>query len=115
MLKIIFTRNTSGDYSKSLLRRFRRKPSSYDCIIVCTSIVLQAPEGDQHLQDYYNSLQYTLYETGHPETVDRTFKPRNKPNNEQVNVVLLSSPVECIGILLEGNAINDIDLNMLFS
>ena len=26
------TRKTSGDFSKSLLRSFRRKPSSYDCV-----------------------------------------------------------------------------------
>ncbi|XP_053385384.1 carnosine synthase 1-like isoform X2 [Mercenaria mercenaria] len=61
-----------------------------------------APEKDKYIWDYYTSLQYTLYETGHPETVDRTFKPRSLPNKEHVNVVLLSSPVECIGILLEG-------------
>ncbi|XP_060602022.1 carnosine synthase 1-like isoform X2 [Ruditapes philippinarum] len=61
-----------------------------------------APEEDSYLLDYYNSLQYTLYETAHPETVDRTSVPRGHSNKEQVNVVLLSSPVECIGVLLEG-------------
>jgi hypothetical protein len=65
----------------------------------------QAPEEDSYLLDYYNSLQYTLYETAHPETVDRTSVPRGHSNKEQVNVVLLSSPVECIGVLLEGNVV----------
>ncbi|KAL4216930.1 Carnosine synthase 1 [Mactra antiquata] len=62
----------------------------------------EKPEGDKYLDDYWNSLQYTLYETGHPETIDRTSQPRSVQSNTRVNVVLLSSPVECMGILLEG-------------
>lgn len=73
------------------------------------------PEEDRFVRDYYNSLQYTLYEIGHPETIDRTFKPRSEPTKEQANVVFLSSPVECIGIVLEGGKTLPDAFHLVFS
>lgn len=52
--------------------------------------------------DFYSSLQYTLYETGYPETVDRTARPRDPDNLHGVAIAILSAPCECMGILLEG-------------
>lgn len=58
---------------------------------------------DEHINDYYNSLQYSLYEHNLPETVDRTKEPRKGVPSTSVSIVLLSSPVECLAMLLEGS------------
>ena len=52
--------------------------------------------------EYYTALQYTLFETGYPETIDRTDTPRTEETAEGVTVTVLATPVECIGLLLEG-------------
>ena len=57
---------------------------------------------DADILDYYNALQYTLYETNCPETADRTNAPRGSDNDTNVAIAVLSSPVECMAILLEG-------------
>lgn len=59
-------------------------------------------EIDPHVYTYYNSLQYSLFETNRPETVDRTEYPRTDHTQERIVVAVLSSPVECLSILLEG-------------
>ena len=68
---------------------------------VHTSIPI--PKEDAHIYTYYDALQYTLYETNYPETVDRTHTPRSNPPESQTTIVVLSSPVECMAILLEGS------------
>ncbi|XP_076088640.1 carnosine synthase 1-like [Mytilus galloprovincialis] len=57
---------------------------------------------DVHIQDYYNALQYSLFENNLPETIDRTQKPRTCHPDTEVAIVVLASPVECLAILLEG-------------
>ncbi|KAK3586596.1 hypothetical protein CHS0354_027737 [Potamilus streckersoni] len=59
------------------------------------------PPEDNHIMEYYESLQYTLYETGYPETLDRTSQPSYAPK-DAVSICILSSPVECMAILMEG-------------
>ena len=57
---------------------------------------------DKHIYNYYNALQYSLFENKLPETIDRTKEPRTQNPNTGVSIVVLSSPVECLAILLEG-------------
>lgn len=54
-----------------------------------------------HILDYYNALQYTLFENNYPETIDRSNEIRNG-QNYGTTVAILSSPVECMITLLEG-------------
>ena len=61
-----------------------------------------SPPEDEKIMDYYQALQYTLYENNLPETKDRTHKPRTNKTNDDVTIALLSSPVECMAILLDG-------------
>ena len=61
------------------------------------------PKEDEHIYSYYDALQYTLYETNFPETEDRTHTPRNNSPESRTTIVILSSPVECMAILLEGS------------
>jgi len=64
------------------------------------------PPEDAAIMMYYHALQYTLYETGYPETVDRCNTPVNtyrSTGSQRVTIAVLSSPVECMGIVLEGN------------
>ena len=61
------------------------------------------PAEDGCIRSYYNALQYTLYETGFPETEDRTKCLSMNNGKDRVTVAVLSSPLECIGMLLEGN------------
>ncbi|XP_072032919.1 carnosine synthase 1-like [Amphiura filiformis] len=69
---------------------------------------VQVTKPEKKVAMFYNSLQYTLYETGFPETVDRTSMPRRNINKEQVVVAVLSTPYECIGMLLEcGQQVSD--------
>ncbi|XP_072041224.1 carnosine synthase 1-like [Amphiura filiformis] len=75
----------------------------------------QVQKPEQEVAMFYNSLQYTLYETGFPETVDRTSTPRRNMNKEQVVVAVLSTPYECIGMLLEcGHQVSD-SIHLIFS
>lgn len=74
-----------------------------------TDVNLSAPDPanpftrfDDHIQDYYDSLQYTLYDLNLPETVDRTGEPRTKTTSNSVSIALLASPIECLATLLEG-------------
>jgi hypothetical protein len=81
------------------------------------------PEDDTFLQYYYSVLQYILYETGFPETVDETrnAKYAEQPsdtaasrtkmlddvtdqteNADSVTIAVLSNPIELIGMLVEG-------------
>jgi len=83
------------------------------------------PEDATFLHYYYNVLQYILYETGFPETVDETGKivqrsTRNAwnetesaaraevqqkdllENADSVTFAMLSNPIEIMGMLLEG-------------
>lgn len=62
----------------------------------------EIPKEDIVIKDYYNTLQYILYETGYPETIDRTSNPNKEHVSEHVAIAILSSPLECIGMLLEG-------------
>ncbi|VDH96479.1 carnosine synthase [Mytilus galloprovincialis] len=57
---------------------------------------------DVNIQDYYNALQYSLFENNLPETFDRTKQPRTRKRDTEVAIVVLASPVECLAILLEG-------------
>ncbi|CAC5423555.1 CRNS1 [Mytilus coruscus] len=57
---------------------------------------------DVHIHDYYNALQYSLFENNLPETIDRTQIPRTRHPDTEVAIVVLASPVECLAILLEG-------------
>ncbi|KAK3602003.1 hypothetical protein CHS0354_024783 [Potamilus streckersoni] len=59
------------------------------------------PEEDENVLNYYEALQYTLYETGCPETIDRTSQPRTVSKGAS-SITILSSPVECMAILMEG-------------
>jgi len=60
------------------------------------------PSDDKHIDRYYDALQYTLYETGYPETIDRSATPRRTYTRNDPTIVILSSPVECMCFLLEG-------------
>ncbi|XP_056016252.1 carnosine synthase 1-like isoform X1 [Ostrea edulis] len=64
--------------------------------------VEEPPENDKHIYNYYDALQYSLYETNYPETEDRTMNPRTSPPDTGISIVILSSPVECMAILLDG-------------
>lgn len=57
---------------------------------------------DKHIDDYYNALQYSLFECNLPETIDRTDDPRIQVSDTNIAIVVLSSPVECLAILTEG-------------
>ena len=59
------------------------------------------PDEDKNIMTYYDALQYTLYETGFPETETRQ-PAKNVDYTDQVTLAVLSSPVECMGLLLEG-------------
>ncbi|XP_074649117.1 carnosine synthase 1-like [Tubulanus polymorphus] len=63
----------------------------------------QMSDNDKNrVKHYYNVLQYTLYETNYPETKDLTITPRTKLPETGINIVILSSPVECMPVLLQG-------------
>lgn len=64
--------------------------------------VNEVPENDKHIYNYYDALQYTLYETNYAETEDRTTDPRTTLPGSGISIVILASPVECMAILLEG-------------
>ncbi|KAK3586594.1 hypothetical protein CHS0354_027732 [Potamilus streckersoni] len=68
------------------------------------------PPEDKYIMKYYESLQYMLYETGYPETVDRTSQPRTV-SKDDITICMLSSPVECMSTLTEGG--NQCPGNML--
>ena len=57
---------------------------------------------DEHLFDYFNALQCMLYKANMPATKDRTLLARRNTPNDDVVVAVLSSPVNCMSILLEG-------------
>ncbi|KAL3855357.1 hypothetical protein ACJMK2_014572 [Sinanodonta woodiana] len=59
------------------------------------------PKEDENIMIYYEILQYTLYETGCPETIDRTSQPRSV-SKHATSITILSSPVECMAVLMEG-------------
>ncbi|KAK3586593.1 hypothetical protein CHS0354_027730 [Potamilus streckersoni] len=59
------------------------------------------PPEDKHAMNYYESLQYMLYETGYPETVDRSSQPISA-QKDAVSICVLACPVECMAILMEG-------------
>lgn len=58
-------------------------------------------ENDSHVKRYYEALQHTLSETGLPETIDMT-REAKQVTRDQVTIGILSSPVECMSILLSG-------------
>ena len=60
------------------------------------------PKEDEHIYNFYDVLQNTLYETNYPETVDRTGNPRTNHPASGTTIVVLSSPYDCMSILLEG-------------
>lgn len=53
------------------------------------------------MKRYYEALQHTLSETGLPETIDMT-REAKQVTRDQVTIGILSSPVECMSILLSG-------------
>ncbi|GAB1609406.1 carnosine synthase 1-like [Argonauta hians] len=70
---------------------------------------------EKYPQQYYEALQHSLFETGLPETQDRRNHvksfPRSQVNTTTITttttttnttIAVLSSPVECLSILLEG-------------
>lgn len=61
------------------------------------------PIEDKVILQYYEALQYTLYESNYPETIDRTGNPRQNFNQNDIALTILSSPVECMCFLLEGS------------
>ncbi|XP_052234453.1 carnosine synthase 1-like isoform X2 [Dreissena polymorpha] len=70
---------------------------------------------DEAVLDFYNSLQYTFYETGFPETEDRTAMPRRTINKENAVVAVLSAPCELMAPLIEcGNQVSD-SMHLIFS
>lgn len=73
------------------------------------------PKEDEHIYSYYDALQYTLYETNYPETEDRTHTPRSDPPESGATIVVLSSPVECMAILLEGGRTCPGDMMLVMS
>jgi len=52
----------------------------------------------------YNNLQYSLYETGYPETMDRIGMKASQLDKGQVCVAVLHIHHESLGMLLEGTA-----------
>ncbi|KAK3586588.1 hypothetical protein CHS0354_027723 [Potamilus streckersoni] len=62
---------------------------------------ITVPEEDKNILIYYEVLQYALYETGCPETIDRTSQPRIV-SKDATSITILSSPVECMAVLMEG-------------
>ncbi|OWF52029.1 carnosine synthase 1-like [Mizuhopecten yessoensis] len=73
------------------------------------------PLEDVHVLNYYDALQYSLYENNFPETVDRTDTPRREFKSDDVTIALLSSPVECFAILLAGGQICPRDMLLVMS
>jgi len=67
-----------------------------------------APPEDKYISKYYNALQYILYETNHPETKDHSNCDVTRRSQDIVSgfdkptIVAFSSPVDCMGTLLEG-------------
>ena len=65
------------------------------------------PTEDKHILDYYNALQYALYETDNPLTepcVRRGPSPVGCSSlKDRVAITVFGSPTDCLGILLEGN------------
>ncbi|XP_074656649.1 carnosine synthase 1-like [Tubulanus polymorphus] len=59
------------------------------------------PEQDT-VQQLYNDLQYSLQETGYPQTEDRTQTPRTKQPESGITIAILSPLKECLPILLQG-------------
>ncbi|KAL3855372.1 hypothetical protein ACJMK2_014583 [Sinanodonta woodiana] len=59
------------------------------------------PQEDAGVLNYYNILKNMLQETGYPETLDRTNQPKST-TLEDISICILSSPAECMAILLEG-------------
>ena len=45
---------------------------------------------DESIHDYYEALQYSLYENNLPETIDRTQSPRERNPDTGVAIVVLS-------------------------
>ena len=60
------------------------------------------PDDLRYLAGYYSALQYILYETGFPETKDRTKKLKINVGKDRPTIVAYASPVDCMGTLLEG-------------
>lgn len=73
------------------------------------------PLEDAHILNYYDALQYSLYENNFPETIDRTDCPRTGFTDNDVTIALLSSPVECFAILLAGGNICPRDMLLVMS
>ncbi|KAH3754497.1 hypothetical protein DPMN_189172, partial [Dreissena polymorpha] len=68
----------------------------------------------EEVLDFYNTLQYILYETGFPETEDRTAMPRRAINKENAVVAVLSAPGEIMAPLLEcGKQVSD-SMHLIF-
>lgn len=70
-------------------------------VIYVLVTLLQSDNQVEELLDFYNNLQYVLYETGFPETQDRTAMPSRANIKENAVVALLSPPDDCMAIVLE--------------
>ncbi|WAR19234.1 LOW QUALITY PROTEIN: CRNS1-like protein [Mya arenaria] len=68
-----------------------------------STLKVKPPKEDVNIKSAYNNLQYSLYETGYPETVNHLgVKPAPKLNKEGICVTILHSHHESLGMLLEG-------------
>ncbi|KAH3888258.1 hypothetical protein DPMN_012290 [Dreissena polymorpha] len=61
----------------------------------------QSEDTEEEVMEFYNTLQFMLYETGFPETEDRTAMPGRANNKENAVVVFLAPPEDCMAMLLE--------------
>jgi hypothetical protein len=61
------------------------------------------PDEDKYIVEYYNALQYALFEIGYPLTQDSTCHgPRTDISKDQLAITIFGSACDCLGILLEG-------------
>ncbi|XP_052233394.1 carnosine synthase 1-like isoform X2 [Dreissena polymorpha] len=74
----------------------------------------QSEDTEEEVMEFYNTLQFMLYETGFPETEDRTAMPGRANNKENAVVVFLAPPEDCMAMLLEcGNQVSD-SIHLIF-
>lgn len=64
---------------------------------------IPVPPEDRTIHAHYEGLQCSLGENGLPATVDRTQTPQRGYTENDVTITLLASPLDTMGILLEGS------------
>jgi len=76
--------------------------SSADPYFRCPLGDILRGSADESVDPYYQGLQDILYDAGYPETVDRSNTPITADSKDRITIVVLSSPLDCMGIVLEG-------------